>query len=117
MNALSILLLGPVELWVGERQATLGGPNQRALLALLALDPGRSVSRDRLTEALWGNSPPDGHTQRLHTAMSRLRAAMRDAGGPPAAVESTETGYRLRVEPSQVDAVRADPALRLAREL
>lgn len=112
-----IRLLGPVELWVGARQAALGGPNQRTLLALLALHPGETVSRDRAAEALWGESPPEGYPQRLHTIVSRLRAAVREAGGRSDVVETTETGYRLRIDPSRVDATEAASALRQARDM
>ena len=117
LNAVRILLLGSVQLWVGERQAALGGPKQRTLLALLALEPGQAVSRDRAAEALWGESLPAGHTQRLHTVVSRLRAALGQAGGSPDVVETTATGYRLQIDPGQVDAARAAAALHQAREL
>lgn len=117
MNPVRILLLGSVQLWVDERQAALGGPKQRTLLALLALEPGRAVSRDRAAEALWGESLPAGHTQRLHTVVSRLRAALGQAGGSPDVVETTATGYRLQIDPGQVDAARAAAALHQAREL
>jgi DNA-binding SARP family transcriptional activator len=117
VNELRILLLGPVELWVGQRQAPLGGPKQRMLLALLALASGQTVSRDRAAEALWGELLPEGHAQRLHTAVSRLRAALRAAGGPPEVIETTETGYRLAIDPGQVDVARAAGSLRQAREL
>src|SRR5436190_3356541 len=117
VNAVRILLLGPVELCVGERRAALGGPKQRTLLALLALQPGQAVSRDRAAEALWGESVPEGHGQRLHTVVSRLRAAVRDAGGPSEIVETTEIGYRLVIDAGQVDAARAVGALHRAREL
>jgi len=117
VEAMRILLLGPVELWVGARQAALGGPRQRMLLALLALQPGDTVSRDRAAEALWGESPPEGYPQRVHTIVSRLRAAVREAGGRSDVVETTETGYRLRIDPSGVDATEAAAALRQARDL
>jgi DNA-binding SARP family transcriptional activator len=117
VNAVRILLLGSVQLWVGERQAALGGPKQRTLLALLALEPGQAVSRDRAAEALWGESLPAGHTQRLHTVVSRLRAALGQAGGSPDVVETTATGYRLQIDPGQVDAACAAAALHQAREL
>jgi DNA-binding SARP family transcriptional activator len=89
----------------------------RTLLALLALQRDQTVSRDRAAEALWGESVPEGHAKRLHTAVSRLRAAVREAGGPPEVIETTEIGYRLRIDPDQVDAARAAAALRQAREL
>lgn len=117
MNLVDVLLLGPVELWVGGRQAPLGGPKQRTLLALLALERGQVVSRDRAAEALWGESVPEGNAQRLHTVVSRLRAALRQVGGSLDVVETTETGYRLRIDPAQVDAARAAAALRQSREL
>src|SRR5436189_1316580 len=117
VNEVRILLLGPVELWVGERRAALGGPKQRALLALLALEFGRVVSRDQAAEALWGDSLPEGHAQRLHTVVSRLRAAVREAGGPSDIIETTEVGYGLRGDAGQVDAARAAAALRQAQEL
>jgi DNA-binding SARP family transcriptional activator/streptogramin lyase len=117
VNALRILLLGPVELWVGQRRATLGGPKQRTLLALLALASGQTVSRDRAVEALWGELLPEGHAQRLHTVVSRLRAALREAGGPPEVIETRETGYRLAIDPGQVDIARAAGSLHKAREL
>src|SRR5437764_5240856 len=117
VNGLRILLLGPVELWVGQRQAALGGPKQRTLLAQLALASGQTVSRDRAAEALWGELLPDGHAQRLHTAVSRLRAALREAGGPPEVIETTETGYRLAIDPGHVDVARAAGSLHTAREL
>jgi DNA-binding SARP family transcriptional activator len=33
---------------VGDRPVALGGPKQRALLAMLLLEAGRAVSTDRL---------------------------------------------------------------------
>src|SRR5512132_695601 len=106
-----------MELWVGDRRATLGGPKQRTLLALLALEPGQTVSRDRAVEALWGEVVSEVHAQRLHTVVSRLRTAMREAGGPSEVIETTDVGYRLRVDPGHVDAGRAAAALHNAREL
>jgi DNA-binding SARP family transcriptional activator len=117
VHAVRILLLGPVELWVADQEAALGGPRQRTLLALLALEPGQTVSRDRAAEALWGDSLADGRAQRLHTVVSRLRAAVREAGGPSGVIETTEIGYRLGIAPAQVDATHAAEALQRARDL
>jgi DNA-binding SARP family transcriptional activator len=51
-------LLGPLEVRRAGATLELGGPKQRALLALLLVDAGRAVSTDRLIDALWGESPP-----------------------------------------------------------
>ncbi len=117
MDAVRISVLGPVELWAGGRLAALGGPKQRALLALLALERGQIISRDRAAQALWGEAPAEAHVSRLHTVVSRLRAAIREAGGPSDVIETTSVGYRLCVQAEQVDSARAAAALREVRHL
>jgi predicted ATPase/DNA-binding SARP family transcriptional activator len=73
---LELRLLGPVEAAVDGCTLELGGPRQRALLALLALDPGRPVAADRLVEELWHGAPPAGAATTLRTYVSRLRRAL-----------------------------------------
>jgi DNA-binding SARP family transcriptional activator len=51
---MEIRVLGPVELELGGRRLGLGGPKQRALLSLLALNANLTVSVERLIEGLWG---------------------------------------------------------------
>lgn len=51
-------LLGPLRVVDGERVVVLGGPMQRAVLALLILAPNRVVSTDELVRGLWGDDPP-----------------------------------------------------------
>jgi hypothetical protein len=53
-------ILGPLEVSRSERPVPLGGPRQRAVLALLLLEANRVVSMDRLAEDLWGGRPPGG---------------------------------------------------------
>src|SRR6185503_764448 len=49
---LEVRLLGPIEVERGSRLVALGGQKPRALFAVLALEPGRVVSVDRLVAAL-----------------------------------------------------------------
>ena len=51
-------LLGPIEAVRDGRSLPLGGPKQRAVLALLLLHANEVVSRDRLIEALWADREP-----------------------------------------------------------
>jgi DNA-binding SARP family transcriptional activator len=46
-------LLGPVEVRTDGPPLAIPGARQRALLALLLLQRGAAVSRDRLIEELW----------------------------------------------------------------
>src|SRR2546430_12460168 len=53
-------ILGPLEVSRSGRAVPLGGPRQRAVLALLLLEANRVVSLDRLPEGLWAGHPPEG---------------------------------------------------------
>ncbi len=71
-------ILGPLQVLDEGRELPLGGAKQRALLAVLLLDPNRVVSRDRLIDALWGERSardrPDaapGHVSQLRKALGR----------------------------------------------
>ena len=51
-------LLGPLEVVVDGRLVSLGGEKPRALLAVLLLERNRTISTERLVDALWGDRPP-----------------------------------------------------------
>jgi DNA-binding SARP family transcriptional activator len=88
----------------------LGGPKQRALLALLLFDAGRAVSTDRLIEALWGEQPPKTAATSLQNFVSQLRkllGAERIVTKPP--------GYLIRIEPAQLDVNRVQLLLEEAK--
>jgi predicted ATPase/DNA-binding SARP family transcriptional activator len=79
----------------------IGGFRLRALLALLALEAGRTVTSDRLIDALWPEEPPANGPNALQTLIRRLRAALR----PHDVVASRPGGYALDVDPGDVDAL------------
>src|ERR1700749_2921282 len=69
-------ILGPLEVWRSGRAVPLGGPRQRAVLALLLLEANRVVSMDRLAEDVWGGHPPEGWARTLQTYVFHLRRAL-----------------------------------------
>jgi predicted ATPase/DNA-binding SARP family transcriptional activator len=95
-------LLGPIEAVRDGETLALGGPRQRALLGLLLLEPGRSLSADRLADELWGERPPPGAPATIRSYVSRLRSVL----GPGAPIEATSSGYALSVSRESVDATR-----------
>ncbi len=100
-------ILGPVEARRPDGTPVhLGGPQLRGLLALLALDAGRVLSAERLIDGLHGDHPPDGAAEALQSQVSRLRRRLRDGGAPDGLVEFTPAGYRLAVDPQDVDVHR-----------
>ena len=53
-----VSLLGPVSARVGDTAVDLGATKQRAVFAMLAMQPGRVVPMDRLIDDLWHEDPP-----------------------------------------------------------
>jgi DNA-binding SARP family transcriptional activator len=93
-------VLGPVEARAEGRPLALAGARQRALLAVLLLRAGEPVARERVIADLWGERPPDGAVKTVQAVVSRLRRAL---GGEAARLVSSAAGYRLRVEPDELD--------------
>src|SRR3954469_9294244 len=91
-------ILGPVEVAADGRTLDLGGPKQRALLALLLLEANRVVARDRLIDALWDDSPPETARKALQVHVSQLRKALGHDR-----LQTADPGYRLRVEGDELD--------------
>ena len=104
---LEVRLLGPIEVERDGEAIALGGQKPRTLFAVLALEPGRVVSVDRLVEALWPGEPPDTAGHAVQVYVSQLRKAL----GPVIATRAP--GYVLEVDPERVDAHRF---ARLAQE-
>src|SRR5262245_12641643 len=107
---LEFRILGPLEVWDGERALELGAPRQRALLALLAIHVGEVVPSERLITYLWGESPPPTATTSLQNTVSQLRKVL---GAD--AVATRSPGYSLKAEPDAVDARRFEQLVLEAR--
>src|SRR4051794_8203820 len=93
-------ILGPLEVRVDGERIALGGPKQRALLAILLLSANRVVSRDRLVEELWAGDPPGAARHAVEVNVSRLRKQLGTAGS---ALVTRAPGYLLQVAPEQLD--------------
>ncbi|GLZ39576.1 BTAD domain-containing putative transcriptional regulator [Actinokineospora sp. NBRC 105648] len=97
---MEIRVLGAIEVWhVGERLPA-GTPQQRCVLAMLALAGDRGQSVERLVEVLWPDDQPDGARGLVHGYISRLRKALRPAG---VGIVRRSPGYAIDVEPSTID--------------
>ena len=94
-------LLGPIEALSDDGPRRLGGPKQRALLAVLCLHVNEVVSTDRLIDELWGQRPPKTASAYLQNCVSRLRGSL-----GPGLIETRAPGYMLRADPDAIDACR-----------
>src|SRR4051794_21816311 len=96
-------ILGPVELFAGERRLDLGPAKQRAVLAALAFDTGRVVPVEVLIDRVWDAAPPRTVRNALHTYVLRLRRALDDLHDDGARLEFRDGGYALHAVPERVD--------------
>lgn len=97
------LLLGPfaVEDERGPVRVTPG--QERTLLALLLVNRGGPLANNRIVDELWGETPPENAAKSVQVYVSRLRKAL-----GPDRIETTPAGYRIRLDPGELDVERFD---------
>ncbi|HEY6888341.1 MAG TPA: BTAD domain-containing putative transcriptional regulator [Solirubrobacter sp.] len=107
---MEFLILGPLEIRAHGRPLAVGGPRQRALLALLLLNANRVVARRQLLEELSddGTSLTASHT--LTNQVSRLRMVLGESR-----LLTVAPGYLLRIEPGELDCDRFQALLEAGR--
>ena len=95
-------ILGPLEVRRDDALIPVGGPRQRALLAVLLCHANRVVSRDQLIDELLGDQPAATADRTLRVQVSRLRKALATEDSEPRVV-ARPPGYLLRVEDGELD--------------
>ncbi|KAK1182236.1 BTAD domain-containing putative transcriptional regulator [Streptomyces sp. NBS 14/10] len=113
MHGTEFRLLGPVGIWQGEQGLGPTAAQQRSVLAMLLLEPGRVVSVDRLVMAVWGEDPPGSARNAVQVQISKLRRILT----APADTElsTSAQGYCLTVDQERVDLHRFRELVREAR--
>lgn len=109
-SGVSVRLLGPFAVTVDDAPVALG-PRLRTLLAVLALDVGRTVPADRIAAAVWGEDRPAGTRKAIQVLVTRLRATL-----GAQAVRTTAAGYQLSLPPGAVDLHRFESARAASRD-
>ena len=108
-EAVRVDVLGPLRLGVDGRSVDVRGPKRRAVLALLALAEGRTVTVEQVVDALWPDDPPESARATVHSHVSRLRA---DLGPGARRLTTDDGGYRLRLADDGLDLRRVRAAAR-----
>jgi DNA-binding SARP family transcriptional activator len=105
-------ILGPLEVVGDDGSIRLGGPKQRATLAILLLDANRVVSIERLADDLYAGAAPVTAVTQVQRQISDLRKVL-----PKPVIETRAPGYVIHVPPEQLDLNRferrAEEATRL----
>lgn len=109
IRAMGIGLLGPLQI---DGSDVGLGRRDRVVLAVLAVAGGEPVSTDRISDALWGATPPASAAKVVQGCVVRLRRLLGHD-----AVVTTAQGYRLDLGPDQLDTERFERGVARAREL
>ncbi len=100
-------VLGPLDIARDDGEVLLaGGPKQRVVLAVLVSAGGRTVSVDRLLQAMYGDDAAPSHRATLQTYVSTMRRLLGDV------VVRQGDGYLLQLTGCTVDAVEFEDAYR-----
>ncbi|HEU0248765.1 MAG TPA: BTAD domain-containing putative transcriptional regulator [Gaiellaceae bacterium] len=97
-RVLEFRILGPLEVIGDDGPIPLGGPKQRATLAILLLDANRVVSVDRLADDLYSGAAPVTAVTQVQRQISELRKSI-----GASAIETRAPGYVIRLTSEQLD--------------
>ena len=109
-------VLGPLQVTVGEEIVQPGAPQQQKLLAVLLSSPNHLVSSDRLIDEIWTDEAPPSARHLVQVYISRLRALLGSNENGPRIVREG-SGYAIRVDPQEVDALQLAESADEARAL
>lgn len=111
-------VLGALEVWNGGQPVRLQGAKPRALLAIFLSRPGHAVATDTLIDELWEGEPPVSAATALRVHLTAIRNALepdRPARSPSVRLPAAPPGYRLSIEPDELDAQRFERLVVMAR--
>lgn len=100
--------MGQLEVSRGDVSIAPTAPKQRALLALLVLRDGETVTVDHILDSLWGDDLPTKPQRTLRFHVSKLRSALRSGGVTDEVIETIPGGYRLPEDGYELDAREFD---------
>ncbi len=94
----------------GDCRLALGGPRQRALLAVLLVHRGEPVSSEHLVDALWGEQAPPSAIKIVQGYVSNLRKVLGEG-----LLVTRGRGYVLHAKPGQTDVDRFEALVAAGR--
>ena len=117
LDQVEFSVMGPLRVLTPDGPVEIRGAKERLLLAHLIARAGRVATATELIDGLWGDDPPRTAAKSLQTYVLRVRNALEpDRGGAASIIVTEGQGYRLQVEPTQVDANRFSRLLAVSRE-
>lgn len=111
-----LAILGALAVANSQRSIAITAARERAILAMLLLNPNRTVTTDRLIGAVWEDRPPVRALSQLHACVSRLRRSLAQGGLPRGLIATAPAGYAIAVADDQLDWLEFTRLVKLARE-
>src|SRR5215212_12028430 len=108
---MELRVLGQLEASDAGTDLDLGPPKQRAVLARLSLDAGRTVRLEQLLDDLWDEDLPRSAPKMVQIYVSQLRKVL-----PDGRLRTEGGGYRLVLEPGERDLDELERLRAAARE-
>ncbi|MCG5446675.1 tetratricopeptide repeat protein [Micromonospora sp. NIE79] len=113
---MEIQLLGGLSVQLLARNLHLGTPKQRAVLAMLAVQPGQLVTLDDLVDELWPDGPPRSAVANVRTYAANLRRTFEAFEAGRGVLVRQQSGYRLTLGPEAIDVFRFEMECAAGRE-
>jgi DNA-binding SARP family transcriptional activator/WD40 repeat protein len=104
-------VLGPLTVTIDQEPVNLGGPKQRAVLAMLIAHHGVPVSAESIVGAVYGEDAPAGRRRTVQVYVSTLRSIIGDV------IVKRGSGWLLDVPRESVDAARFEDTYESARDM
>src|SRR5215469_10621957 len=115
LSGLELRVLGPIVLVAERHIRDIGGPRQRTVLAMLALNANRVTPVERLIDAVWDDSPPSTARGQIQICISALRKLFDDVG-KQRAITTRPPGYLLELATGELDSEQFENLVRTGKQ-
>ncbi|GAB3992153.1 hypothetical protein GCM10029992_00400 [Glycomyces albus] len=102
MTTLDARMLGPLEIRIGGKAATIHGNNARKLLAVLLDEANRPVPVEGIVRGVWEDELPERPVRAARNLVSDLRRDLRPFDDRIGITDGGEA-YAIRIEPGELD--------------
>ena len=95
-------LLGPLEFTINGQPVGIASARQRVVLTILLLEANRTVSLNRLIDAIWDDDPPATARSQVHTCISALRQQLSHIDAK-CEIVTRPAGYEICISNNELD--------------
>jgi DNA-binding SARP family transcriptional activator/tetratricopeptide (TPR) repeat protein len=109
-------VLGPLRARIQEQDVRTEGLRQAKVLAALLIEANRVVSVQRLVSVVWEGDEPVTAVRQVQDSVSGLRRVLGAHHAPPELITTHRRGYRIQLQPQQLDLLEFERQAQLAKQ-